>query len=94
MLKKLRPKEVDAHQRSWEEVLKHKRKILMLRQEQERTMLQRKVQGLVWTDTRARDAQLAVNAQRLKNHQKDLRHVQTLEGQLRPEITNKPSHLR
>lgn len=35
MLKKLRPKEVAAHQRRWGEVLEHKRKILLLRQEQE-----------------------------------------------------------
>ena len=93
MLQRIRPMEEKRFNKKFDDMLEERRENLRKEQAVDLLRLDEKLKGMKWADVRAREKELSVGRQRLKNHHVDMHHSHLLENKLRPEMSIKPSAL-
>ena len=93
MLAKIVPKETAEYYAKFEASIEDMRKELRKTQEEDSLRLGEKLKSIAWKDIRSQRAQRTLCDQRIKNHDKDMRHAHLADSLLRPEMSIKPSAL-
>jgi len=91
MLGKVQPQEEDRWIKNFEESISDMRTALHAKQEAEWVRLSEKTKGLRWNAIREKEKQEKNGVQRVVNHKHDMRHAQTHEANLLPEMSITPS---